>query len=277
MKFIFDIPGQTCNRFWSFIDLVGEAIVKRERVYVLFPDKNFDDYPTLLNNTIIRFPFYRQACDRNGLYYKMIFNRIAFRFYDSRIGKYFGFVRGWNYCGNDNYYPQVKDKVLALFHPSDQVQNDVNTFLDTYKRRGAFLVGVHMRQGDYKTWRGGRYYLSQQEYAELLKFLREMYIDQNVVFYIASNTKIDEKQFRDIPYISLQNATAAQDLEALSKCHRIIGPLSTFSRWASLKGAVPLFLLERGLTPKSDSDFKVIKSLFKYENGDETIGDRFSV
>lgn len=57
MKFIFDIPGQTCNRFWSFIDLVGEAIVKRERVYVLFPDKNFDDYPTLLNNTIIQFSF----------------------------------------------------------------------------------------------------------------------------------------------------------------------------------------------------------------------------
>lgn len=71
MKFIFDIPGQTCNRFWSFLDLAGEAMLKGKKVYVLFPDKSFKDYPTLLNNKIIKFPFFEQACQKKGVYYKL--------------------------------------------------------------------------------------------------------------------------------------------------------------------------------------------------------------
>ncbi|WP_270530552.1 alpha-1,2-fucosyltransferase [Phocaeicola plebeius] len=277
MKFIFDIPGQTCNRFWSFLDLTGEAMLKKKKVYVLFPDKSFKDYPTLLDNNIIKFPFFNQVCQKKGIYYKLIYNKFSFRFFNSKIGKSLGFVKGWDYCGSHKYYPQIKNDVLSLFQPSKEIQNEVEKLISTYHNQGYFIIGVHIRQGDYKTWRGGQYYFSQEEYAELLQYLLKLYKDKKVIFYISSNTTINTSIFSRIPYINANNNSAAFDLEALSHCDRIIGPLSTFSRWASLKGEVPLFLLEKGLRPNSDDDFHIIQSLFYYDNGETTIGKRFNI
>ena len=275
MKFIYDIPGQTCNRFWSFIDLVGEAIIKNKKVIVLFPDKSFNDYPTLLNNNIIKFPFYKSACNKNSFYYKLLYNRLTFKFYNSKIGKFLGFVKGWDYCGSSLYFPKVKDQVIKLFLPSDEISTRAYKLINEYKENGYFVIGVHIRQGDYKTWRGGRYFFEQEEYATIIDYLSKMY-SKKIVFYISSNVRIDEDLFSSFNIIKVDNASAAFDLEVLSLCDRIIGPLSTFSRWASLKGNVPLFILKKGLLPKSDEDFHKLVSLFKYDDGSVTIGKKFS-
>ena len=36
-------------------------------------------------------------------------------------------------------------------------------------QRTIFVVGVHIRRGDYKTWEGGKYYFEHQEYAEQME------------------------------------------------------------------------------------------------------------
>lgn len=276
MKIIYDIPGQTCNRFWSFIDLIGEAIIKKEKIYVLFPDKSFEDYPTLLENRIIKFPFYKYAVNKNSLYHKIIYNKYSFKFYNSKFGQFLGFVKGWDYCGSYNYFPKVKSQVLKLFTPTKKIEDEVNSLISGFKEKGYLIIGVHIRQGDYQTWRNGQYFFTQKEYSQIMSHLLKIYSDK-IYFYLSSNVPIEWELFSSFNIINNGNHSATFDLEMLSKCDRIIGPLSTFSRWASLKGEVPLFLLEKGLYPQSDNDFHIIKSLFYYDNGVRTIGKRFSI
>ena len=82
---------------------------------------------------------------------------------------------------------------------------------------------------------------------------------KDILFYISTNEKIDMNTFHDLKCIFIEDASAVEDLFALSKCDFIIGTVSTFSGWVSYLYNIPrfYFLKKDDYKDLSLEDFKI--------------------
>ncbi len=115
---------------------------------------------------------------------------------------------------------------------------DYLTLLEIRSKRPT--IGVHVRRGDYREWRGGRYYYDDSVY-------------EGAVEHLAAELR-DEKGmdpsvcvFSDEPLtLARRSALPARerpwyiDQVLMGECDYLLGPPSTFSRWASFIGRARL-------------------------------------
>ena len=275
-KVIYDSPGQTCNRLWSYLDTIGWAIKTNSKVKILFWDKDIIHFDRLRKNPYVKFPLYNKTFVKwlgDKRYLKIVRKIFANglvrpHYKNDTSGKY---IKGWTKRADSNYFPDVIDKIKEIYTPNDYVTGDVTPIIEKYRNEGFFIVGVHIRRGDYKTWEGGRYYFEHEEYAKHMDDVARLYSDKKICFAISTNEKYDPEVFKRFTICELKNTTAIHDLYTLSLCDRIIGPLSTFSRWASFYGNVPLCFISREMNIEKEEDFSVIKDFYHFENGVEII------
>ncbi len=280
LRIICDDYCQLCNRFWSYIDSIGWAIKNNGHVYSLFWDKNIKDFDNLRHSKYISFPSHDIYAYNKGikffgwnltkfLYARTFDSLFAHRLYQSGKLRKFGFIEGWPTRYITENIPD-KNLIKKLFLPNANILDIVNPIFEEHKKRGYFIIGIHIRRGDYQTWLDGRYYFSIETYKEFMHQVEQVYSDKKVCFYIASNEKIPTDSFDGFSCISINGANAATDLYALSLCDRLIGPPSTFSRWASFMNRVPLyFIFDSNERIESDNQFCPIADHFHFENGKE--------
>jgi hypothetical protein len=135
------------------------------------------------------------------------------------------------------------------------------------------VVGVHIRRGDYATWNDGRFFYSLEEYHQFMLRIQQLYSDKRVGFFISSNEdfSLDIFQGCKCRRFGKEPSGAILDLYTLSICDRIIGPFSSYSRWASFFGEVPLCFLESKDQQFKEDDFSKIIDYFHFENGKEIL------
>lgn len=248
-KIIFDFPGQTCNRFWSYLDTVSWAVLNKKHIAILFWDSEIVNYDTLRKSKYVSFPFYIRALVRKyGIgWQKKLQQRLTtprlMRLYRSRLGKRLGFVEGWQVRESNCYYPSVREEVNALFVPNIKIKVRVEALFSELRMIGKFVAGIHIRHGDYAEWLDGRFYWDFDVYACWMRRIIELYKNEDVCFYISTNDNVPDSLKNEFEIYRIENGTAADDLYALSLCNIILGPPSTFSKWASLVGKVPYHMM----------------------------------
>lgn len=274
-KTIIDYPGQTCNRLWSYIDTVAWAIIYNKKVNILYWDTSIKYFDALRNCKNVSFPFYnKRIINLIGekkyqlLIKKICNNKFSHLFYKSSFSKPLGIMNGWEYRSSFKYYPTIINQIKEVFSPNSDIKNYIDKVITNYKNNGYFIVGVHIRRGDYKTWENGKYYFEYKEYKDFMKQIEALYPKEKICFLITTNEPYPNNYFNEFCICQYDSKTAIHDLYALSKCDRIIGPLSTFSRWASFYGDVPLYFIERGKIIK-ENDFSPIIDFYHFENGNE--------
>lgn len=282
MKFriITDAPGQTCNRFWSYVDSVGWAIANNAHVYILYWDRSIKDYDLLKKGKYISFPLYNEkgidkiGYDKYNYLSHRLFpnNKLASAFcYNTKIASSLGFIQGWETRGEIKYLAQYKKEIVTQFLPNKEIREGVECLFGKYRAEGYFIIGVHMRKGDYKTFLNGKYFFSIEKYKEFMFQLKNLYCDKKVCFYISTNERYQKNDFADFLIMEPSMQNAAYDLYALGRCDRIIGPISTFSRWASFVGNVPLCFLRRNMVLSNDGMFSPIIDYYHFKDGREII------
>lgn len=281
-RIICDDYCQLCNRFWSYLDSIGWAIKNNGHVYSLFWDKNIKDFDHLRHNKYISFPSFDIYVFNKGIKFfgwnftKFIYARtfdspFAHRLYQSGKLRKLGFLEGWPTRYVTENIPD-RNMVQELFLPNSDILDKVNPIFEEYKKKGYFIIGVHIRRGDYEKWENGAYYYSFETYHDFMEQVKHVHTEKKVCFYLASNEKIPKELFKDFCCISIDGANAATDLYALSLCDRLLGPPSTFSRWASFVNHIPLyFIFDPEEKIESDSQFCPIADHFHFENGKEII------
>lgn len=95
--------------------------------------------------------------------------------------------------------------------------------------------------GDSKIGVGGGYFFSHGEYNGFARSVVNALKDEKVLLYISLNESNVDWLDETLPTCKLRGSSPAEDLYALSLCDYIIGPPSSFSRWASLMGHVPIY------------------------------------
>jgi hypothetical protein len=154
-------------------------------------------------------------------------------------------IEGWAFR-NEELLIRHRERIRDFFAPVAPLRARVQNHVENARGACDFLVGVHMRQGDYRESRGGRFFFTPDQYAEVMRRMSENHRDAKIRFLVCSEEPPGPEVFDGLE-VQLGPGDPVADMHALAECDFIFGPPSTFSRWASLIGNVPLhFLHEPG-------------------------------
>lgn len=159
---------------------------------------------------------------------------------------------GWAFTDHTNIRRHAAT-VREYFQPVDAVREAAEFVVQRARQECDLLIGVHIRQGDYREHWDGIHFFETSQYVRLMREVAERFAPLRVGFLVCSNQAQEPTHFAGLP-VHYGPGNLFQDLIALSLCDRIIGPLSTFSGWASFYGEVPLLNIRRA-TPESEPQF----------------------
>ncbi len=160
------------------------------------------------------------------------------------------FIGGWIELRHVRF--EQPDAIRAHFTPIARHRTAVSDLISRTRASCEVLIGVHIRQGDYAGFLGGRYFFPTEAYVRAMKNAAALFPARRVGFLICSNTP-QEIADPALPCIAYGTGKAIEDLYALAECDYLIGPPSTYSLWASFYGKKPLWEMHDATsTPKLD-------------------------
>ena len=274
MRVICDAPGQTCNRLWTYVTSIAQCIAEDKRMIILFYDWTIEDFPNLLHAKFIYYPLWQPwflRLPKGWGWYKHLTWKVTHNKRWDSIFSFFGFKKGWDTMHDTRYLAKTKKELQHIFRPRQEICEKAEAMLHNIRNNSDFIVGVHIRRGDYATWHEGRFFYELEEYHQFMLRVKEVYKDKRVSFFISSNEDFSLEQFTncECSKYGKEPSGAILDLYTLSLCDFIIGPFSTYSRWASFIGEVPLCFLETIDQQFTEDSFSKIVDFFHFENGKE--------
>lgn len=148
----------------------------------------------------------------------------------------------WISFKDDVVFAKHQKEIRNFFSFRDEIKEKCQKIMLDIKVDDKYLVGVHIRRGDYKTFNNGCWYYSDEDY---LRWMNNLSVCKKVRFVLFSNEKIDINYFADSGLdITSISGNAVEDLCCLSMCDFIMGPPSTYSWWAAMYGNRKRLILE---------------------------------
>jgi hypothetical protein len=133
-----------------------------------------------------------------------------------------------------------RQELVEKFTPRKEVMARVSEIIFPLRAKYKKIIGIHIRQADYKVFKDGKFLISQERIREIVsEYAKENIIDAtDTVFLITSDGPIDESLYKNLNiYISKENSVV--DLFLLSKADVILGSDSSFGAFASWYGNIP--------------------------------------
>jgi hypothetical protein len=165
-------------------------------------------------------------------------------------------AKGWLFRAESSFERHA-DAIRAHFTPIETHRAAVAACLGRIRAQADVVIGVHIRHGDYANFLGGRFYYAVEQYAAIMRHIRDLLADRRVHFLVCSNAVHPPGVFGDLD-VSAGPGPMVQDMYALAACDYMIGPPSTFSAWASFHGQTPLHVLVDPDARPALIDFDVI-------------------
>ena len=215
-------------------------------------NKHIDVARALRHRRVLRYIFRIQAIDRGYNPMDIGGDEFSEKIMSSRVT----LLSGWG-LRNWDLFEKHQQVIREFLCPAQRFQSVASSFVRSIRHKYDTLVGVLIRQDDYRTWKDGKYFFETDVYVDWMKDVVDMFHSQRVGFIIASDEKQDEQEFQGLDYHMATGSINRgghylESLIELSQCDLVMSPPSTFSAWAAFMGAKPLLpLLEknRRLTP----------------------------
>ena len=275
MRVICDAPGQTCNRLWTYVTSVARSVAEKKKMVIIFFDWTIEDFPNLLHCPLIYFPLYQKWYLEHGNgwnNYKGLTWKVTHHKTWDNIFMSLGFKKGWSTMDDTRYLIQTKQELQHIFRPRQEICNKAEAMIHDIREKSDFIIGIHIRHGDYKTFYNGRFYYTLEEYYQFMLQIQALYKDKRVAFFISSNESFSTDQFKGCKCYRFGKEPSGDilDFYTLSLCDRILGPWSTYSRWASFIGEVPLCFIKNKEQIFQDDSFSVVTDFYHFANGQST-------
>ncbi|MEO8149548.1 MAG: alpha-1,2-fucosyltransferase [Bacteroidia bacterium] len=164
--------------------------------------------------------------------------------------------QGFMFCSGVEQMKKHQAALQEIFKPAHTVVDKMK-WLQEQRPADAFMIGVHIRRGDYRKYRDGKYFYDHEVYKKFMRHVISLFPYSPITFFICSDEKINENDFSEFQIVLNKNGNSIEDMYLLSVCQYIMGPPSTFSKWSSYYGNVPLFIMEDDSTMPVQTDFKV--------------------
>lgn len=170
------------------------------------------------------------------------------------------FVREWSHNNNYILYQgkdleeKYKDKINKLF------KNDCPEIIKKYfPDKNKITIGLHIRRGDYKYYKDGKYYYTDEVYQNAVKSFTENLNLKDFNIIIFTNDKGLDKEFylKNFKNCFFSNEEFQIDYELMKNCNYLIGAPSSFTMWASYLGNVPLYHIKEKNQAVTRECFKI--------------------
>ena len=168
------------------------------------------------------------------------------------------FTGGWNFRV-PHLIEKHRDELIKKYSlkPEFYENNEFYKKIMKLKQGENVLIGIHIRRGDYKKWRGGKYYFEDDVYQKYINDFSQKLsekTDKKQIFIIFSN---GNTEFSDSENLLVSKEEWFIDHHIMSMCDYLIGPLSTFTLWANYIGKNTLFCIrdDSGKIENTVSDF----------------------
>ena len=162
-------------------------------------------------------------------------------------------VKGWKFRDDINLV-RYHEVITRYFQPIASIRDPVVKLLSAARDLGNEVIGVHIRQGDYRDWKNGVHYFETEQYAHWMREASQLDASRKPVFLVCASDSVNTACFRGLEVL-MGPGSVIGDLHALSLCDRIMGPPSTFSTWASFHGGKPLCMLQHHEQKLSNHSF----------------------
>lgn len=146
---------------------------------------------------------------------------------------------GWLFR-NPTGLAKWRNSLIGAFAPNESILNRADMLIESLRKTSETVIGLHIRQGDYKIFKDGRYLISQSRVRQIVdEFLSLRDIDPNkATILITSDGPIDQDVFKGLN-ICISKENAVTDLFLLSKTDAILSSDSSFGAFASWYGNIP--------------------------------------
>lgn len=271
--------GQLGNRLFTFSNLLAYTLENSFKLYNMSFSRYSPYFYYFMNDEIPSWPKKKNCwlSSSNILAFKTLHGLVRYLLKKRRflvILRYFGFL----FEASDLCELKEKDIDLEYFHPFKGlvVWTAWNLHFDILRQKHrlslveifkpcleieayidklfasisstCYIIGIHIRRGDYESYLDGRYFFSFDQYKLLMDHIQAMLIGKSVHFIVASNERVPSSLFSDLP-VTFLSGTEIHDLYSLARCDLIVGPPSTFADWASFYGDTKRFVFT-GTYPK---------------------------
>lgn len=129
--------------------------------------------------------------------------------------------------------------IRQIFTPVTKHREAVGRCIAAARSRCDLLVGVHIRLGDYRNFRGGQWCFEMETYRRNMEQMQAMFPERRVGFLVCSNETQSAETFGNL-ITMFGPGDRIEDMYTLAECDYIIGAPSSFSAWAALYGDKPL-------------------------------------
>lgn len=152
-------------------------------------------------------------------------------------------LSGWGFRSR-----HLVDKHIEAIREHFQIipehRQSVDRLIRPLRQQADRLIGIHIRHGDYADWEGGKYFYSVADYVAIMRRIRTRLANQRIAFLVCGNATLNRDDFGDLD-VHFGTGHLIEDLYAFADTDYLIGPPSTYTRWASLYGGVPLEHVEQ--------------------------------
>ena len=258
MIYVLQGDGQMCNRIIYFVHALAVALEFKQDLKHFFADeilKFADGVPDAIPERRIVLRNHRGSKLINYALGRINCFDWLQRRYRECNAKRTTLLRNRNWMlplvlANWNFrYPEGvakhRERICAFLKVKPQFEIQPRKILESVRHGfDGVVAGVHIRRGDYRGFMNGAYYYDDRQYIHWMKEF-ESSSGRRVRFVIVSNEKIDETFFRSQGCdVIVASGLPQEDVVTLSLCDCIMGPPSTFSRWAAYYGDKPLMQLK---------------------------------
>ena len=175
-------------------------------------------------------------------------------------------VTGW-YARWYDLFEKYKPEIRELFAFNQEI---LATSRLKIGEGSVVRVGVHVRRGDYKTFKDGRFYYDDAQYVGVLKQFKTLMPETKLNFFVCGNDpELNRDYFRreledELCKVDFPDGNPAEDMCLLSLCDWLIGAPSTFSLVAAMYREVPLYWIEDPKATLTKENFKSFNELFRH-------------
>lgn len=151
------------------------------------------------------------------------------------------YVYGWSFRSPE-LVKRHAEKIRAYFQPVENIAAASRDAVARMRQQAEVVVGVHIRHGDYRTWKNGLNFHPVEQYVAWMRQMVAHFPGRKVAFLVASDEPRTVEEFPGLT-VGFCPGSPVADIYALAGCDYIFGPPSTYSQWASFYGNRPLLQL----------------------------------
>lgn len=153
--------------------------------------------------------------------------------------------------------PAFFDMAKEFFQLTEPYKRRVKGFVNAARKNAKILIGVHIRQTDFKTHVNGKYFFSTPEYLYIMTQAAQIFDRHEVAFLVVSD---EPKSREDFPGLSCSfgSGIPIEDMYCLGGCDYIISAaISSFSMWPSFLYRIPSYRITDASKRITPADFTI--------------------